>query len=903
MNPDSPTHGNPSLGSGDSAATTPPTLSTDGPVPTVPSVLVSAPRPPEVPGHDLVGLLGRGGMGVVYQARHRVLGRTVAVKLLLLGEHADAHLRDRFLSEARAVARLQHPNIVQIYEIGEVALTPYFCMEFCPGGSLAGRLAASPFLPEEAARLVAILARAVQTAHDAGIIHRDLKPGNVLLAADGTVKLADFGLARQMDAARSTSGAVIGSPPYMAPEQARGNSRAVGPATDVYGLGAILYELLVGRPPFQGATLYDVLEKVVHELPIDPRQLRVAVPAGLAEICLHCLEKDPLRRPASAAQLADALDHWLANPTRRPRRRRSSGWFAAAAVLSLVTALIVAGVIWRSMSGRPSPGEPPRNLAVPLAKAQDVDEIIMEEVNRADRIEVPSIGRCLLIGAGDLDRPGPAASALALAQRLGGLTSADSLRLLLDRAATRETILAELDDLAANPDGASVFVYLAGTARTTMDAGREFLFRTADADGEPAELSGAELLAKLAGVGRRVYLVVDTDHAGALLQARSERLLGHWRHPPLFLLGCGSGEQAAIDPVSKQGVFSLALLEAFSPGTSPADTDRNGVLTAEELARFLQTQLARRGEPPGQTLVFRRPGTDGNQALFSVNRESVSDQLSVTPTADGQPAPPAAGSRPELYGLFVGINDFSKVKSDRVQIRDLLFAKADATALHDVFAQQKGKLYTATHLTLLTDQAATRRAILDRLQAMAGKIRSDDQLIVALSGHATTSRDHTGEGSWCYLCTDSKSNDQASFLHWQEVLVAMRGCRGRCCFVLDCGIVERMAEAAEKALPAGRWIILGAGRDGQIMEPNEEGARRIGTEHGLFTAALLEALQARPALADENNDGVLDAAEVFDYTREWVPRLLKRLEQPADVQVPVMFPRGEAKPMPLILYR
>src|SRR5262249_40556574 len=224
---------------------------------------------PQVPGYEVESVLGRGGMGVVYRARHQRLRRLVALKMTLAGAYAFPDERERFRREAEAVAALRHPNLVQVYDAGDWAGRPYFTMELMEGGSLAQRLAGTPKPARQAAALLATLAEAVQVAHQGGIVHRDLKPANILLtadgppplshfrpAADGHPRIADFGLAgrREGGARRTQSGVPMGTPSYMAPEQARGQTQAIGPATDVYALGAILYELLTGRPPFQGET-------------------------------------------------------------------------------------------------------------------------------------------------------------------------------------------------------------------------------------------------------------------------------------------------------------------------------------------------------------------------------------------------------------------------------------------------------------------------------------------------------------------------------------------------------------------------------------------------------------------------------------------------------------------------
>src|SRR5262245_36873818 len=220
---------------------------------------------PDVPGYEVEGVLGVGGMGVVFRARHLRLNRVVALKMTLAGAYAGPHERDRFQREAEAVARLQHPNVVQIHDVGESDGRPYFTMEFVAGGSLAQKLSGHPQPAREAASLVATVAGAVQVAHAAGIVHRDLKPANVLLTADSTPKITDFGLARRLDGdtGLTGTGAAVGTPSYMAPEQARGQPSAIGPAADIYALGAILYETLTGRPPFRAESAAETFQQII----------------------------------------------------------------------------------------------------------------------------------------------------------------------------------------------------------------------------------------------------------------------------------------------------------------------------------------------------------------------------------------------------------------------------------------------------------------------------------------------------------------------------------------------------------------------------------------------------------------------------------------------------------------
>jgi tetratricopeptide (TPR) repeat protein len=327
---------------------------------------------PAVPGYEVLEELGRGGMGVVYRARQVRLKRLVALKMILAGPQAGEQHLARFRSEAELVARLAHPNIVQIYEVGDHNRLPYLALEFVGGGGLDRRLAGTPLEPRAAAGLLEPLAQATHFAHTKGVIHRDLKPANVLLAEDGAPKITDFGLAKQLDGDRGAtqSGAIVGTPSYMAPEQASGKVKEVGPAADVYALGAILYEALTGRPPFKGTTPLATLELVLTQEPVAPRRLQPAVPRDLETICLKCLNKEPHHRYASALTLAEDLHRFLGGESIQARpapvlaragrwMRRRPALAALVLFLGLTPLTLLALLLWHD-----------RDLAVKLAQAR-----------------------------------------------------------------------------------------------------------------------------------------------------------------------------------------------------------------------------------------------------------------------------------------------------------------------------------------------------------------------------------------------------------------------------------------------------------------------------------------------------------------------------------------------------
>ncbi len=458
--------------------------------------------PPSIPGYEIEAVLGRGGMGVVYKARHLALKRTVALKMVLAGGHAGPRELARFRIEAEAAARLQHPNIVQIHEVGEAGGHPYCALEFVEGGNLADRIGGKPMPAREAAKLVETLARAMQLAHSRNVVHRDLKPANILLTADGMPKITDFGLARQLDSdsGETQAGAVMGTPSYMAPEQASGLAHEAGPPADVYALGAILYECLAGRPPFKGKTIVETLDQVRTQEPAPPSRWQAGLPLDLETICLKCLRKEPEKRYASAAELADELVRYqqgepiLARPV--GRIERAVKWvkrnpvvtaMAAAVVLALAVGATVSYLKYLEAKVEAAKAEKASDYLVSIFKLADdkgqrgskTARQILDEAEKdipekfADQ---PELRDKLLKQIGDVYDTITAASPLAMILEASGTVQLHSTRDPNQRAAP-QTLLYTGDRLTLAADAQVQLVILSDLHKERLRPGTEATIR------------------------------------------------------------------------------------------------------------------------------------------------------------------------------------------------------------------------------------------------------------------------------------------------------------------------------------------------------------------------------------------------------------------------------------------
>ncbi len=585
-------------------------------------------RSVRISGYEVLGELGRGAMGVVYRARQVRLNRPCALKMILAGGHANAEAAARFLAEAEAIARIQHPHIVQIYHIGEADGLPFFELEYLPGGSLDKQLDGTPWTPKRAARMAEQLALGVAEAHRLEVVHRDLKPANILLAADGTPKITDFGLAKTLgsEAGLTRTEAIMGSPSYMAPEQAEGRTKAVGPAADIYALGVILYELLTGRPPFRGAAIWETLEQVKTVEPLPPSRLVPKLPRDIETICLKCLQKEPVRRYSTAEALADDLRRFVedrpvqARPVPALERaarwaRRRPGDAALIAVVVVALASLVGGGVWYNgrlraalsdaEAGRRETNRQRARAEANFQKARTAVDEMLNQVGQAELADIPQIrsvrerllSKALAFYQGFLAENGDDPAIRREVARVYGRVG--EIQAMLHRhsgaeAAYREAIAVSTSSIARQPDAddrSDLARYHRGLGSMLMEAGRdreagdaldrsaELLERLAaefpDTPAHQRDLAHVEFSRGRLLLGRRD--IDGSKRAYARSVALGEVLVA--RHPnvaeyefelalSLSSLGLFGADRAEYDRSFRKGIASLETLSRAYPGVA-----------------------------------------------------------------------------------------------------------------------------------------------------------------------------------------------------------------------------------------------------------------------------------------------------------------------------------------------
>jgi tetratricopeptide (TPR) repeat protein/tRNA A-37 threonylcarbamoyl transferase component Bud32 len=590
---------------------------------------------PTLPGLELVALLGSGGMGVVFKGRQAALDRDVAVKLLRVSALTDSGIRERFRQEARAIAKLHHPNLVHVYEFGEVpspggaASQPYLVMEYIPGGNLADVVHGAPQPPREAARLVATLAEAIHYAHQIGIIHRVLKPANVLLSFsreapasattalaggsrlnEGVPKITDFGLAKFASGTDLTqTGDVLGTPSYMAPEQTAGKGGVITAAVDVYGLGAILYEALTGRPPFQAETAVATVVQVRQEEPVPPRRLQPTVPSDLETICLKCLRKEAARRYATAQDLADDLRRFQAGESVRARPvgtgervivwcRRKPAVAVLLAALVLVFLAGSCGVLWQWQRARRNAAEAEQHAAdfrrerdkarQEEDKARQEEDKARQEKDRAERhlqIVRDRVDRLKQLGHNLLRRPG-----------LYG-TGQDVLKEAL--AFYRELLPQEGNDPRLRREAATLFRQVADIHQHIGQTEQ-----AAEAYGQQANLLTTLLKEEPASKDLQMELADTHRWRGNML-----RDLGEAREAKEAYDEAARLHEALLDESPKEARYQVALANTL--------LNKASMLTYKNHAKELEC-LYRRIVKLDQDAVHAAPGDDGISAELAL---------------------------------------------------------------------------------------------------------------------------------------------------------------------------------------------------------------------------------------------------------------------------------------------
>jgi tRNA A-37 threonylcarbamoyl transferase component Bud32 len=568
--------------------------------------------------YQLLEELGRGAMGVVFKARQRHLNRLVAFKMIRDGGLAGSTQTARFRTEAKAVAQLRHPNIVQIHDVGIFNGLPFLALELLEGGTLAARLGGTPQRGRAAAELVAVLARAIDAAHRAGIIHRDLKPANVLFDHEGTPKIVDFGLAKRVEVehGETQSEQVMGTPSYMAPEQARGGARTVGPAADVYALGAILYEMLTGRPPFKGPTPMETVYQVIHEEPVAPSRLQPKVPRDLETICLKCLMKEPHRRYASAVELDEDLARYLKGEPIRARptpvweraakwARRNPGKTALAA-----TALVAAG-----------------GLALAAELRRDaLRRTTLERVQRVSRLRSEALD--------DLDR--------GRRQRTDG--ELDESRNTLSALLAKLKVQAEpqLADIEARArDEASLVMSQRGAAAARA-AEAERLARFGQLRDQALLLDG--------------YLSLFPETLATATTDKEQRVLPRKEQPAAQIRVAAANALEVFRPAGGGRAVGLDLPDWLPPAERAAieaDQDLMLMVLSEAMARPLTGEDAAAQASAALSLLDRLSASRGDTPAFHLRRAACLERRGERAAAEGERARASAARPRDAYDFLL----------------------------------------------------------------------------------------------------------------------------------------------------------------------------------------------------------------------------------------------------------
>jgi hypothetical protein len=595
---------------------------------------------------DVFEEIGHGGMGVVYRAKQRLANREVAVKVLSGALAARGAAAERFSGEIEALAKLRHPNIVEVYEVGEDSGCVYFSMELVPGGTLAGRAKREPLTPSDAVAIIEKLAEAVHAAHAVGLLHRDIKPANVLLAADGSPKLSDFGLAKWMDRedGLTETGAVLGTPSYMAPEQAVGSKRGtLGPPTDVYGLGATLYELLTGQPPFRGASTFETLQRVINDPPVPPRVLNPAVHPDLEAVCLKCLEKEPARRYATAQELANDLHRWrIGDPTRArplswPRRvwrtvRRRSRWIGAVAALAAAVGVGIYITIKVTPKGPPTEEERAREVMEPLQRG--------EKATLIGESGAPHYHRWA-VGVGEAGEQGAGKQFMAFAVETG------LLELVPDSQTDRYRVSAEFRVDASITPQSTAGIYFAHNRSVLGD--RVAVDRVVVVDFTDDRLSGTPVnklngdqggepnVFDLATVGEGIYYVpptggIKTDKTGQAnlrvvdpINPATQRKIGDqipWRQ----IVATVGPDELRVQWRDPDGTYRPVGIRVYRKPTKPA------IPTSALMSRDAQHKAVLQKDFPGiDTSGFKPYSSRGGIGLYVYNARAFFRNVIVEP--------------------------------------------------------------------------------------------------------------------------------------------------------------------------------------------------------------------------------------------------------------------------------